>query len=445
MGYDNRELFVLSNQDSDNVSDDDDSSSGENVEKINGSTIGERKAGEHLNEGSDGTKPSGGENKAATIGDNTSITDTSPSQPSPPPPSIMIPRGLFLHGDVGTGKSMLMDADLRDKGRSFSIDVSIENNPIRRVALDLSKEVSLLCFDEFQVTDIADALILRQLFEVLFAHGTVMVATSNRPPCDLYEGGLNRSYFLPFIDLLHHHCIVHDISSGTDYRRLLSEGTDDYFFVVNNKDEPEDDYVSLTERCDNIFDEIIGDSKVVVSEEVTLDVAFNRTLKLRKADPEGSICRFEFDELCDAELGSSDYRAIAERFDVVMLERIPVLTLKEHDRARRFITLVDELYEAKCLLICSAEASPDQLFRGNEDRGKGSSAAKKEQKSFETKAAEILGIDVAQSNNTRVGELASVRELNFAFRRAASRLTEMCARDWWQRSNRSRSGLNGSI
>jgi len=370
------------------------------------------------------------------------------------PNRIMVPRGVFLHGGVGTGKSMLMDAffaeasvmnkrrvhfhsfmqdvhkrihelkqeELKTHGRSFSIDLTRERNPIYRVATQLALEVSLLCFDEFQVTDVADALILSQLFSVLFSRGTVVVATSNRPPSSLYEGGINRSYFLPFIDLLQKQCIVHKIKSETDYRCLLAEGLDDFFLIESGEG-----FAESAKKCDEIFLRLSNDKGEI---EHHLSAGFNRTLTVQRVDPTGRVARFNFDELCKKELGSSDYRAIAEQFEAIIIERIPYLTLKNHDQARRFITLVDELYEAKCFLVCSAVAAPNELFQ---DRNNPNQSAMKD--NMETKVVGWLGIDVAQSSGRTVGELASVRELSFAFRRAASRLTEMCSTDWWKKSS----------
>lgn len=365
---------------------------------------------------------------------------------------IVVPRGMYLHGAVGTGKSMMMDTffehaqvdrkrrvhfhafmadvhcrihklkqrDLALYGRSFAVDTSEERNPIRRVATELAEEVSLLCFDEFQVYDVADALILTQLFGEMWARGVVVVATSNRPPGDLYEGGINRGYFLPFIDMLRRHCIVHEFKSSTDYRRLLSEGIDEFFFVADDGDF-DDGQNSAKEKCDEIFQELLGGTEAT---SIELDVAFNRSISVRQAHPDGIVGRFTFEELCNIELGSSDFRSIAQEFEFIIIEEIPFLTLKEHDQARRFITLIDELYEAQCTLVCSAVAPPDQLFHGREGV-----AAEKEDtpESIETKVGEMFGIDVAQSSGKTVGELASVRELAFAFERAASRLTEMCS------------------
>eukprot|EP00978_Attheya_sp_CCMP212_P027456 scaffold91942_cov52-Attheya_sp.AAC.1 len=252
--------------------------------------------------------------------------------------------------------------------------------------------------------------------------GTVMVATSNRPPSSLYEGGINRSYFLPFIDLLQKQCIVHKIKSQTDYRCLLAEGLNVFFLVESGKG-----FSESAKKCDEIFLRLSNDKGEI---EHHLSAGFNRTLTVQRVDPTGRVARFNFDELCKKELGSSDYRAIAEQFEAIIIERIPYLTLKNHDQARRFITLVDELYEAKCFLVCSAVAAPNELFQ---DRNDPNQSAMKD--NMETKVAGWLGIDVAQSSGRTVGELASVRELSFAFRRAASRLTEMCSTDWWKKSS----------
>ena len=360
-------------------------------------------------------------------------------QGPPPPTAVKIPRGLYIYGDVGTGKTMLMDAffsvanvekkqrhhfhsflahvhrrihalkqrDLADNGRSFTIDTSLENNPINRIGLELASELSLLCLDEFQVTDIADAVILSQLFAVLFSKGTVVVATSNRPPSDLYEGGLNRSYFLPFIDLLQHHCIAHAIKSDIDYRKLLSKSTS---------------FWTQPEMVESMVTSLVEQMDVSRADSVELDVGFRRTLTASTVYGD-RMARFSFKDLCDRELGAQDYRAIAQKFDIVVLEDIPYMNLEQHNIARRFITLIDELYEGKCALLCSSPtASPIDLFQ----------VKSRKSKVEETDCVD-LGIDVATQGGTAVGALASVRELGFAFERASSRLFEMCSPDWWER------------
>jgi protein AFG1 len=383
----------------------------------------------------------------STEGKDSSENDCDGILPERDSSSTKIPRGLFIHGEVGCGKTMLMDLfyslidtkrkrrvhfhsfmqevhyrlhdmkrkDLEKFGRNFSVDVSQERNPIYRVGCMLAEEVSLLCFDEFQVTDVADALILSQLFTVLFSRGTVVIATSNRPPQTLYEGGINRSYFLPFIDLLCHYCIVHNMNATNDYRSIVSDKFDRFMFLTDKHGQNQE-YIRLLKKLD-VFD---------INEE-EIQVAFHRSIKIRYCS--GDVARFHFEELCNIELGSNDYRALSRRFRVVCIDNIPILTLKEHDQARRFITLIDELYEAKCALICSAAVnSADLLFVGNTNGD--SSQNDVSEKSMNTKPGESFGIDVAQSNGMVIGEHASIKELHFAFKRAASRINQMTSSSW---------------
>jgi protein AFG1 len=439
--------------------------------------------------------------------------DSSSSLPAVPTTSTTpvlpkIPRGLYIHGKVGTGKTMLMDSfynnvqlpggdndddgrrkqrlhfhnflsivhkdihqlkqkDLKEHGRNFSVDTSLANNPIHKVGLQLSSKISLLCLDEFQVTDIADALILSQLFTILFQNGTVVVATSNRPPKDLYEGGLNRSYFLPFIDLLERHCITYHIPSQRDYRRILSNCSS--FFVNSGGDGGGGggasnidylvsklcmDLITTTEN-DNVDDDdreatiIINDNNEPRS--MQLQVGFNRSISVDRVYLGGtreeinnnktpSMARFSFEELCDTEKGAMDYRAIAQTFDIVIVEDVPALDLEGHNRARRFITLIDELYEGKCALLCSAlnGKTPMDLFQTYENAdttndNNDSNVVEGVDSDDDESNEVIFGIDVAQQGGTPVGALASVRELSFAFERASSRIFEMCSRSWWQR------------
>ena len=362
------------------------------------------------------------------------------------PPIIrsQIPRGLYIYGPVGVGKSMLMDVfyenvqtegakkrfhfhafmshvherihnlkkeQLEKEGRNFAVDTNPKNNPIRRVAQHLGQELSLLCLDEFQVTDIADALILSQLFSVLWKMGTVVVATSNRLPSQLYEGGLNRSYFLPFIDLLEKHCIVHTLNSDTDYRVALSlESSLESFFYGGSH---------AVGNHMNAFDEVLSQLRQSIpSSSVTLEVSGRRCLHIERGDEEGWLADFRFHELCEVEMGASDYRTLAQNFAIVAVREIPTLlydtatTISDLDRARRFVILIDELYESKSTaLLCSTVSAkdPHDIFRSG----------------LETK--ESLAEQHLRDGNT----VASVKELHVAFERAASRIFEMTSRRWW--------------
>ncbi len=384
--------------------------------------------------------------------------------------TMPVPRGFYIHGDVGTGKSLLLNnfynfaptskkrrihfhsflQDIHQRvhvlnkqllqkyGRSFHVDTSKHRNPIIQVAEHLADEVTLLCIDEFQVTDIADAMILSQFFGELWKRGVVVVATSNRHPQKLYEGGLNRGYFLPFIDLLQKYCLVHHLGDDTlgnsgerkDYRRLRS-GVDtpggdkrcgEYFYLTQEESDQEH---TRHEKMDQLFWSCQKHSQVTSDRQapLSLPVKFQRNISISRYHS-NVIARFTFDELCTTELGSSDYHAIAHHFQIVLVENIPRLTLKHPDRARRFITLIDELYEAGCCLACSAADVPDQLFAGK--------SVHPDTPADSTEPSGVMrGIDVAQVLGDPASHMASVKELSFAFSRAASRLLEMCSKSWW--------------
>jgi len=387
--------------------------------------------------------------------------------------TALVPRGLYMYGDVGCGKSFLMDlfydslsirrkkrvhfhsfmndvhqrihklkqSDLQLHGRNFHVETELRKNPIYRVAKQITNEVKLLCFDEFQVTDVADALILSQLFTVLFQEGTVVVATGNRAPQDLYENGINRSYFLPFIALLERHCIVHHMTGTTDYRAVMAEGVDTFFFVNNRQsrndksnDLGEKIFQFLTSCSDGSFSD--GIDAITTTD---LIVAPNRSLKILQSS-EG-VCRVHFDDICKANLGASDYRVLAQRFSTVCLEGIPKLSVKDHDYARRFIILVDELYEARCALVCFADSLPQDLYQQHDQQTNCQDVMELTKSPDDTgnltdvtelTPGEILDFR-SQANGKTLGELASVIELSFAFRRASSRLMEMCSRSYWER------------
>jgi cell division protein ZapE len=276
------------------------------------------------------------------------------------------PRGLYIWGDVGRGKSMLMDlffgevavkAKRRVHFNAFMVDIHARihaargrndvSDPIPVVARAVAGEATLLCFDEFQVTDVADALILGRLFEQLFERGTVVVATSNTPPDKLYEGGLNRQLFLPFIALIRAKLDVISLNGPVDYRLERMTGLKLYLTPLT----PE-----IDAAMDAAWRRLTGDRAGVAT---TLTV-LGRTLHVPAAA--SSVARFSFDDLCVQPLAAPDYLAIARTFHTVMIDHIPVMGPNQRNEARRFIVLIDTLYDEGVKLVCSAAAPPDQLY-----------------------------------------------------------------------------------
>lgn len=283
--------------------------------------------------------------------------------PAPPP-------GLYLFGGVGRGKSFLMDlffdhAEVEAKRRvhfhAFMQQVhgaihryrkaeqpgSHTRDAIPPIAQEIAEEAWLLCFDEFQVTDIADAMILARLFGRLFEHGVVVVATSNRPPDDLYKDGLNRPLFLPFIDLVKTRLDLLHLDSPTDYRTSFLVNEPVFLCPVTPEHEA---------RLDADFRHLIGD---VTALPATLEVQ-GRALCVPSAAR--GVARASFKEICDQALGPADYLALARAYHTLVLDRVPRMGAAQRDAARRFITLIDVLYEHKVKFLCTAEAEPAALY-----------------------------------------------------------------------------------
>ncbi len=273
--------------------------------------------------------------------------------------------GLYIYGGVGRGKSMLMDlfhegAPVEPKRRvhfhAFMSEVHVgvhiarESNvedPIRVVAEEIAEGATLLCFDEMQVTDITDAMILGRLFEALFDRGVVVVATSNRPPDDLYKDGLNRALFLPFIAMLKERLDVVELASPTDYRQGRAAGGRRYVWPLG---------AEARAAMDAAWDRETGGA---AGWPETLALG-SRELRLPKVARD--VARADFATLCEAPLGPSDYLEIARRFRALILEDVPRMGPTRPNAAKRFTTLVDALYEARRRLHVSAEAPPEGLY-----------------------------------------------------------------------------------
>ncbi|MEM7546342.1 MAG: cell division protein ZapE [Pseudomonadota bacterium] len=298
-------------------------------------------------------------------------------------------NGLYIYGGVGRGKSMLMDlfferATIKLKRRihfhAFMQEAHAgihaarqagDDDPVKTVAKAIAREATLLCFDEMQITDITDAMIVGRLFEKLFKRGTVVVTTSNRPPDDLYKDGLNRQIFLPFIAMLKEKLDLHLLESPTDYRQERLKGQEVYHAPLG----PDADS-AMDETWDGLTGGQAGTPLIL---QVTgRDVAIPRF--------HSGIGRASFADLCAKPLGAADYLTLASAVSTLMIDHIPQLGVHNANEAKRFVTLVDALYEAKTRLVCSADAEPEALY----PEGKGA----------------------------------------FEFERTASRLSEMRSADW---------------
>ncbi|MBK8908476.1 MAG: AFG1 family ATPase [Rhodospirillales bacterium] len=290
------------------------------------------------------------------------------------------PQGLYMYGGVGRGKSMLMDLffrcaplemkrrvhfhafmqevhgllnDMRRRDAEYSLKGGSRTRPrprddvLNEVAARIAADAWLLCFDEFQVTDIADAMIIGRLFEALFEAGVVVVATSNRPPRDLYKDGLQRELFVPFIHLIERKLDLLHLDAGIDYRLESMRLMDVYLTPLGPESE---------RRLDEYFKQLTHGAEVGPE---TIRVQ-GRDLAITRASDD--IAFSGFPELCARPLGPADYLALAARFDVLLLAGIPRLGPGNRNEAKRFVTLIDALYEHKVKLICSAAAPAEELY-----------------------------------------------------------------------------------
>jgi cell division protein ZapE len=279
-------------------------------------------------------------------------------------------KGFYFWGGVGRGKSMIMDlfyknASVKNKRRvhfhAFMQEIHEEIHLIRKsgvkdaiepIARKISKNLKLLCFDELQITDITDAMIVGRLMELLTKNGVVIVSTSNRPPDDLYKDGLNRDLFLPFISFLKENMEVFEFSGSIDYRQLSLSDKTRFFTPINLKNKSE-----INALWNELTDGISTQLKLKVKSREVIIPAFCN-----------GVGRANFNDLCEKPLGPSDFLAIAKSVRVLIIENIPKLSREKNNQAKRFVTLIDALYEQKVILIASAEATPLKLY----EKGTGS-------------------------------------------------------------------------
>lgn len=287
------------------------------------------------------------------------------------------PQGLYVWGSVGRGKTMLMDlfyqvVPVQKKRRvhfhAFMADVHKRvhewrqlkkqnkvkgDDPVAPVADALFEQAWLLCFDEFAVSDIADAMILGRLFQALFARGVVVVATSNVEPARLYEGGLNRALFVPFIAMIQDRMKVMKLDSRTDFRLEKLAGNPVYHVPADERAE---------EAMTRAFKALTGHSK---GKPLELEVMGRKVLVPQASN---NVARFSFNDICAQALGAGDYLEIAREFHTVLIDHVPIMDMPKRNEARRFTWLIDALYDMRVKVIASAEAEPTELYIATQGR-----------------------------------------------------------------------------
>jgi cell division protein ZapE len=290
-------------------------------------------------------------------------------------------RGLYIYGDVGRGKSMLMDlfydvAPLKEKRRvhfhAFMLEIhkemhnwrymdatariekfgTAEDDPIAPLAAKISKESSLLCFDEFQVTDVTDAMILGRLFTALIDHGVILVLTSNRIPDDLYKDGLNRGLFLPTIEMIKRELDVVALDGPTDYRMERMKGMSVYYHPIG-----EAATNALSGAFWRLTDHEVDDRSQVQPEDIEVQ---GRLLHVPVTSRGVAVVSFK--KMCGAALGSADYLALAWKYHTIIMVGIPELGPENRNEAKRFVIFIDALYENNVKFLCSAAVAPENLY-----------------------------------------------------------------------------------
>ncbi|MCJ1277308.1 Palmitoyltransferase zdhhc13 [Puttea exsequens] len=364
------------------------------------------------------------------------------------PPNL--PKGLYMFGDVGSGKTMLMDLfyetlphnitsktrihfhnfmqDVHKRLHAMKMEHGTDLDAIQYVAADIAEQGSVLCFDEFQCTDVADAMILRSLLEALMSHGVVLVTTSNRQPSDLYKNGIQRDSFIPCINLLKTSLRVLNLDSTTDYRKIPRPPSGVYHHPLDK---------AAVSHANKWF-RFLGDLERDPPHQATLQV-WGRDIVVPKAS--GDAVMFTFNDLIGKATGAADYIELCRTYHAFVITDVPGMTHRERDLARRFITFIDAVYESRAKLVLTTAVPLFQLFMSHEEidnaledgRKKGTVKEAEDHEGVDDVMRQMmddLGMSMSMLKNS---SMFSGDEERFAFSRALSRLSEMGSQEWVER------------
>ncbi|KAI0175811.1 AFG1-like ATPase-domain-containing protein [Hypoxylon sp. FL1284] len=358
-----------------------------------------------------------------------------------------LPRGLYLYGDVGSGKTMLMDlfydtlpSSVRSKTRihfhNFMQDVHKRLHRMKMehgndidavpfVAADIAEQANVLCFDEFQCTDVADAMILRRLLESLMSHGVVLVTTSNRHPDELYKNGIQRESFIPAIHLLKSRLHVINLDSPTDYRKIPRPPSGVYHTPLDSH---------ATSHVEKWL-RFLGDQDSPEPHPETQKV-WGREIQVPRVS--GRCAWFTFQELIGRATGAADYLELMRCYDAFIISDIPGMTFRERDLARRFITFIDAVYESRAKLVLTTAVPLTELFISPQElreslKRDGVPVGDEEEESTGHAMQHMLEDVDSNIDQLKSSSLFSGDEERFAFARALSRLSEMSSKEWVER------------
>ncbi|KAJ6779840.1 hypothetical protein PWT90_00836 [Aphanocladium album] len=365
-----------------------------------------------------------------------------------------LPRGLYLYGDVGSGKTMLMNLfhdtlppsvksktrihfhnfmqDVHKRLHKMKMEHGIDIDAVPFVAADIAEQGNVLCFDEFQCTDVANAMILRRLLEALMSHGVVMVTTSNRQPDDLYKNGIQRDSFIPAIKLLKTRLHVINLDSPTDYRKIPRPPSGVYHTPLDKH---------ANSHAEKWF-RFLGDTEHFAPHPETQKV-WGREIFVPRVS--GRCAWFTFDELIRQPKSAADYLELVRCYDAFIVTDVPGMTIRERDLARRFITFIDAVYEGNAKLVLTTEKPLGELFVSRDEiaenliasnassqSSKGASPAKPSEE-VDSVVDEMLTDVDSSVEKLKSSNLFSGEEEAFAFARALSRLSHMESREWVER------------